>query len=70
MTYACPYHNPTTMGHSNHNLDIRKALTHMILYMLPSALYSENRDLSMNRLGKEVLTNTDLDRFVNNIWEK
>ncbi len=24
----------------------------------------------MDYLGKEVLTNTDLDRFVNNIWEK
>ncbi len=24
----------------------------------------------MDYLGKEVLTNTDLDRFGNNIWEK
>ncbi|KAK5919027.1 hypothetical protein CgunFtcFv8_022957 [Champsocephalus gunnari] len=29
ITYACPYHNPTTtMGHSIHNIDIRKPLTH------------------------------------------
>ncbi len=30
ITYACPYHNPTaTMGHSIHNIDISKPLTHM-----------------------------------------
>ncbi len=35
ITYACPYHNPTaTMGHSNHNLDIRKPLTHTTPYTL------------------------------------
>ncbi len=29
LTYACPYHNPTaTMGHSIHNVDISKLLTH------------------------------------------
>ncbi len=29
ITYTCPYHNPTaTMGHSNHNVDISKPLTH------------------------------------------
>ena len=29
ITYACPYHNPTaTMGHSIHNVDISKPLTH------------------------------------------
>ncbi|MDG2565849.1 hypothetical protein P7M21_25840, partial [Vibrio parahaemolyticus] len=28
-TYTCPYHNPTaTMGHSIHNVDISKPLTH------------------------------------------
>ncbi len=31
----CPYHNPTTtMGHSIHNIDISKPLTHTTLYML------------------------------------
>ncbi len=34
ITYACPYHNPTaTMGHSIHNVDISKPLTHMIPYI-------------------------------------
>ncbi len=29
ITYGCPYHNPTaTMGHSIHNVDISKPLTH------------------------------------------
>ncbi len=29
ITYACPYHHPTaTMGHSIHNVDISKPLTH------------------------------------------
>ncbi len=32
ITYACPYHNPTaTMGHSIHNVDISKPLTHTTL---------------------------------------
>ncbi len=35
ITYACPYHNPTaTMGHSIHNVDISKLLTHMTPYTL------------------------------------
>ncbi len=35
ITYACPYHNPTAiMGHSIHNDDIRKPLTHTTPYML------------------------------------
>ncbi len=35
ITYACPYHNPTaTMGHSIHNVDIIKPLTHMMPYTL------------------------------------
>ncbi len=51
ITYACPYHNPTaTMGHSIHNVDIRKPLTHMThTRCLPYALYSENRDSSVKR---------------------
>ncbi len=40
ITYACPYHSPsTTVGHSIHNIDISKPLT--------SALYSENQDSSV-----------------------
>ena len=35
VAYACPYHNPTaTVGHSIHNVDISKSLTHMTPYML------------------------------------
>ncbi len=35
ITYAWPYHKPTaTMGHSIHNVDISKPLTHMMPYML------------------------------------
>ncbi len=33
ITYGCPYHNPT-MGHSIHNVDIIKPLTHMTPYTL------------------------------------
>ncbi len=37
ITYACPYHNPTaTMGHSIHNVDTSKPLTHMMPYMQPA----------------------------------
>ncbi len=33
ITYACPYHNPTAiMGHSIHNVDISKLLTHTTPY--------------------------------------
>ncbi len=35
ITYACPYNNPTAiMGHSNHNIDISKLLTHTTPYTL------------------------------------
>jgi hypothetical protein len=33
IAYACLYHNPTaTMGHSVHNVDIRKPFVHMTTY--------------------------------------
>ncbi len=35
ITYACPYHNPTTtMGHSIHNINISTPCTHTTPYML------------------------------------
>lgn len=35
ITYSCPYQNLTaTMGHSIHNIDISKPLTHMTLHTL------------------------------------
>ncbi len=35
ITYACPYHNPTTtMGHSIHSVDFSKPLTHTTAYTL------------------------------------
>ncbi len=35
ITYACPYHNSTaTMGHSIHNVDISRLLTHTMPYTL------------------------------------
>ncbi len=51
ITYACPYHNPTaTMGHSIHMLtSVNRSPTQRHTCCLPSALYSENRDLSMKR---------------------
>jgi hypothetical protein len=33
IAYACPYHNPTTtIGHSVHNIHIRRPLAHMMPY--------------------------------------
>ena len=34
VAYASPYHNPTTKGHSVHNIDIRKLPVHTAQYTL------------------------------------
>ncbi len=43
ITYTCPYHNLTaTMGHSIHNIDISKPLTHMTPYTLSAIWWREH----------------------------
>ncbi len=121
ITYACPYHNPTaTMGHSIHDVDISKPLTHTMPYTrlplpctvntrihprrehlskVPDTIECEYLPTQVGyddklQSGRDPVEDiehadelpwdgfwqfvqncfgcyyTDLDRFVNNIWEK
>ncbi len=74
ITYACPYPNlTTTMGHSIHNIDISKPITHTTPYScLPSTLYSENRDYSIKRTPLQSVRHHRMWAFANSsrLWRQ